>query len=489
MNHHSNDVRSNDRAHHRDMPPALPHNLEAEQALLGAILVNNDAYWRVNDLISADEFYEEPHQRIFEIAAEQIEKGVLVNPIMLKGFFEGEEVIKGRTFQQYMATLAASATTIINCVNYAEAIKDAALRRRMVQIASNLLDAANDQYVEFDQLLETAENELYATSQRSVSVRPQFAATLATKVMENAATAYQDSGRLSGLTTGLSDLDRLIGPMLPGDMVVLGGATSSGKTALAHQIAEFNADGIAAENRDRYSVLYCSLEMTGEAMLARSIAQRSQVSAWRLESGRFSEKEYAEANRAAGEFQHSKLSILSIPKPQLSTIRSHAMRHRRLHGLDLLVIDHLRFLRFSHPRMGIAEGTAEITGDIKALAMQMQIPILVLAQFTRELQKRDNKRPEMSDLYGGAAIEQDADTVFFVHREEYWLERSEPREGSEEWAKWQAQLSAAEGKADVILAKRRRGSGAGQQVLTFEKKITKFFDYRPAEQVGQTSML
>lgn len=465
------------------MTAAPPQNIELEQALLGAVLMNNDAYWRVNGLVGAEDFYEGVHARIFAAIGERIEAGGRADPVVLRNRFGEEEIAAGLTGAAYLARLAANATTVINAPDYAKEIADLAARRRLVDAAERIHADALDCDIAIADVLKSAEDALYLGSERAATVKPQDISSVAAEVVSDAATAYQEQGRRAGLATGLADLDQLLGPMLPGDLVVLAGATAAGKTAIAQQIAENVA-------RASYRTVYVTLEMTAKNLVARHVAQQSQVASWRIESGRFNESEYIRIAEAATQaFQDIPLRIIDTSRTTFSRIRSAVLRENKLHGLDFLVIDHLRFISFEDPRQGLAEGTSQITAGCKALAKDLGIPVLLLAQFNRELQKREQKRPQMSDLYGGAAIEQDADTVFFVHRDEYWLERSEPPEGTPEWNEWDVAMRRARGKADCILAKRRRGRGAGQCVLSFEGGLTKFSDYRPDRAEGQGALV
>ena len=461
---------------------APPHNLEAEQSLIGAVFLNNEAYWRVNDIIDADHFYEPIHQRIWSLICLQIEQQKIANPITLKSFFaEDEEVVPRRTVRAYLATLTANATSVMNARGYAEAIREQAQRRHLIAIAKDILDAAEDQTADYDALVEQIENSLYDRSKIESKIRAQTEDELSVAVVDQAATAYQTHGRLSGLEWGLKEVDRILGPMLPGNLIVLSGATSSGKTSFAHQVGRYNGfeivkSGLAEQG---FNVAYFQHEMTAVQMHARTLAHAAQVHANRIESGRFTEEEFARIVHAARGFEDSRFRIVMMPRPDLRTIKAHALRHKRLYGLDMLIIDHLRFIKWPDPRRGLVENVQQITAEMKGLAMELGIPVLLLAQLTRENQKRDDKRPNLGDLYGGSSIEQDADVVAFIHNESYWLQRSEPEVDTPEHLQWDRNVREAAGKSEIILGKRRQGQGADSCTVGFDAAYTRFYDYEP----------
>jgi replicative DNA helicase len=463
-----------------------PHNIEAEQALLGAILVNNEALYRVTDFLEPGHFFEPVHQQIYETSRSLVRTGKLASPVTLKSFLPAELDIAGLTLGQYLARLAAEATTIINAVDYGRTIYDLAVRRDLIRIGEDMVNAAFDAPVEFaprDQI-EDAERRLYDLAEigRYGGGFQRFETALTTAV-EMAAKAYQRDGKLSGLATGLRDLDSKMGGLQASDLVIVAGRPGMGKTALATNIAynvarawrgEVQADGrIITVNGG--IVGFFSLEMSAEQLATRIISEQSGIPSSTIRRGGISERDFERIKDVAVELQHLPFFIDETGGLTVAQLAARARRLKRQKGLDLLVIDYIQLLQGSSRRAqdNRVQEVTEITTSLKALAKELEVPILALSQLSRQVENRDDKRPQLSDLRESGSIEQDADVVMFVFREEYYLSNKEPRPGTDEHIKWQVEMAAVHGKAEIIIGKQRHGP-TGTVNVQFDAAVTRF---------------
>ena len=461
-----------------------PHNIDAEQALLGAILVNNDAYFRVSDFLEADHFQEEVHRRIYEIATSLIKAGKIATPITLKTFL-GDQDLGGVTIPQYLARLAAEATTIINAEDYGRTIHDLAVRRRLIEIGEDMVNEAYDSSVDVsprDQI-EEAERRLYelAETGRYDGGFQNFAWAL-TAAVDVAAAAYKREGKLSGIATGLHDLDRMMGGLQPSDLVILAGRPAMGKTSLATNIAfnvakayrgEKQPDG-AMKTVNGGIVGFFSLEMSAEQLANRIIAEQAGIPSYKIRRGDIREDEFYKISDVAREMQTIPFYIDQTGGLSIAQLAARARRLKRQRGLDLLVVDYLQLLSGSSKKgENRVQELTEITTGMKALAKELAVPIVALSQLSRQVESRDDKRPQLSDLRESGSIEQDADVVMFVYRDEYYLKNKEPKMGTEEHFKWQAEMDQAYGKAEVIIGKQRHGP-TGTVQLSFQADVTRF---------------
>jgi replicative DNA helicase len=462
-----------------------PLNVEAEQALLGAILVNNDAFDRVSDFLKPEHFVEEIHRRIYEIAGSLIRAGKVATPITLKTFL-GEHDLGGVSVQQYLARLAAEATTIINAFDYGRTIHDLAVRRELIQIGEDVVNVAYDAPVDSsprDQI-EEAERRLYAVAEggRYDGGFQRFSDALKVAV-DMAAKAYERDGSLSGVATGLTDLDRYMGGLQNSDLVILAGRPGMGKTALATNIAFNIAKTYRGETKpdgtttaiDGGRVGFFSLEMSAEQLATRIIAEQSGVPSYKIRRGDITENDFQQVAEAVREMQAIPFYIDQTGGISIAQLTARARRLKRQRGLDLIVVDYLQLLAGSRTARNDnrVQELTEITTGLKALAKELNVPILALSQLSRQVEQRDDKRPQLSDLRESGSIEQDADVVMFVFREEYYLKNREPREGTEEHIAWQTEMERAHGRAEAILGKQRHGP-TGMVPLAFEAEITKF---------------
>ncbi len=470
---------------HDDRPHRLPPaNVEAEQALLGAILINNDAFDRVSDFLKSEHFVEEVHRRIYEIAGSLIRQGKLATPITLKTFL-GDHDLGGVTVAQYLARLATDATTIINAYDYGRSIHDLALRRELIAIGEDVVNVAFDAPVDSSprEQIEEAERRLYAIAEggRYDGGFQRFSDALKIAI-DMAAKAYEREGSLSGIATGLRDLDRYMGGLQASDLVILAGRPGMGKTALATNIA-FNIakayegrvrpDGIT-ETVNGGIVGFFSLEMSAEQLATRIIAEQSSVASYKIRRGDITEGDFRRVADAVAEMQAIPFYIDQSGGISIAQLTARARRLKRQRGLDLLVIDYLQLLSGSKSKGdNRVQELTEITTGLKALAKELAVPVLALSQLSRQVESRDDKRPQLSDLRESGSIEQDADVVLFVYREEYYLKNREPRPGTEEHITWMTQMESAHGRAEVIIGKQRHGP-TGTVELQFDAEVTRF---------------
>ncbi|RUP10910.1 replicative DNA helicase [Hyphomicrobium sp.] len=464
-----------------------PHNLEAEQALLGAILVNNEALDRVSGFLSPAHFFDPLHGRIFETLATLIHAGKTATPVTVKTFFENAEPIDSNlTVPQYLGRLAANATTIINAAEYGRTIYDLSTRRSLIIIGEDLVNTAYDSAVDHPPRaqIEEAEGRLYSLAEQNKYGKgfETFKSALITAV-EMANSAFQRAGHLSGASTGLSDLDNKLGGLQRSDLIILAGRPSMGKTALVTNIAynvakayrgERQADG-SMKTADGGIVGFFSLEMSSEQLATRILAEQAEISSEKIRRGMIDENEFRKLSEVASEMSRIPLYIDQTGGITIAQLSARARKLKRQNGLDLLVVDYLQLLagsKLSSSANRVQEIT-EITTGLKALAKELVVPIIALSQLSRQVEQREDKRPQLSDLRESGSIEQDADVVMFVFREEYYVERLKPAEGTPEFADWMTKMSQVSGKAEVIIGKQRHGP-VGTVELAFEGQYTRF---------------
>ncbi len=464
----------------------LPHNLEAEQALLAAILVNNEAANKVMGFLRPEHFYEPVHAQIFEAACRLVERGQIATPVTLKPFFEREEALESLGGPQYLARLAASAVTIINAEDYGRTIHDLAIRRELIQIGEDVVNDAFRPTLDESALdqIEQTEQKLFALAQegnREGGFRSfEHSLTLAIRMVE---TAYKRDGRLTGVGTGFADLDAKLGGLHPSDLVVLAGRPSMGKTALATNIAFHAATAYARtksaghEVTDGAVVGFFSLEMSAEQLATRVLAEQTDVPSDKLRRGQLSNDDFLRVVKIVQELEQIPLFIDDTPALSIAALRTRARRLKRTHDLGLVVVDYLQLLRptaRSRAENRVQE-ISEITQALKALAKDLDLPVLALSQLNRAVEQREDKRPYLADLRESGAIEQDADVVMFIYREEYYLERSEPELDTEKHENWLAKMEQVHNIAEIIIGKQRHGP-IGTIRLQFEGETTRFSD-------------
>ena len=462
----------------------LPHNIEAEQQLLGAILTNNEVYDRIASLVKPVHFFDPVHQRIFERAAARIQKNALASPVTLKPFFEDDAGLAELGGPSYLARLAGAAISAYAARDYAQMIYDLAVRRELIGLGRDISAKAAKVEVDSeprDQIIE-AEQRLYKLGEQGHAERGfQSFLKAVTDAVNVANAAYQRDGGLAGISTGLTDLDRKLGGLHPSDLLILAGRPSMGKTSLATNIA-FNI--AKAHRRGRLPdggegsieggvVGFFSLEMSAEQLAARILSEASEVPSEQIRRGDMTEQEFRRFVEAAKALESCPLYIDDTPALPISQVAARARRLKRTHGLDVLIVDYLQLLKGSSKENRVQE-VSEITQGLKAIAKELMIPVIALSQLSRAVESREDKRPQLSDLRESGSIEQDADVVMFVYRDEYYREREKPGDHElEKMAQWQTIMESVHGKAEVIIGKQRHGP-IGTVELAFEGRFTRF---------------
>ncbi len=464
---------------------AMPHNIEAEQQLLGAILTNNDIYDRIAPIIGPQHFYDPVHSRIYEVAQTRIAKNALASPVTLKAFMEDDEGLKELGGPVYLVRLAGAAISSFAARDYAQMIYDLAIRRELMSLGNEIADKAGRVDVDSepkDQIVE-AEQALYALGEQG-QVDSGFQSFLkaVTDAVNMANAAYQREGGLAGLSTGLTDMDRKLGGLHRSDLLILAGRPSMGKTALATNIA-FNIAKAYKKGKlndgsegavDGGVVGFYSLEMSAEQLAARVLSEASEVPSDQIRRGDMNETEFRRFVDAAKTLEACPLYIDDTPALPISQLAARARRLKRTHGLDILFVDYLQLVRPATAKDSRVNEVSEITQGLKAIAKELDIPVVALSQLSRQVENRDDKRPQLSDLRESGSIEQDADVVMFVYREEYYKEREKPGDHElEKMASWQAEMEALHGKAEIVIGKQRHGP-IGHVELSFEGQFTRF---------------
>ena len=479
-----------------DATESFPHNIEAEQQLLGAILTNNDVFDRISSTIRAEHFFEPVHRRIYEIAAARIQKNALASPVTLKAFLEDDIGLKELGGPAYLARLAGAAISAFAARDYAQMIHDLAVRRELINLGRDISEKAARVEVTSepkDQIIE-AEQRLYLMGEQGHGERGfQSFLKAVTDAVNMANAAYQRDGGLAGLSTGLVDLDKKLGGLHRSDLLIIAGRPSMGKTALATNIA-FNIARAYKRGRthdgtegavDGGVVGFFSLEMSAEQLAARILSEASEVPSEQIRRGDMTETEFRRFVQAAKALEACPLYIDDTPALPISQLAARARRLKRTHGLDILVIDYLQLVRPATARDSRVNEVSEITQGLKAIAKELDIPVIALSQLSRAVENREDKRPQLSDLRESGSIEQDADVVMFVYREEYYKEREKPGDDNlAAMADWQAAMERVHGKAEVVIGKQRHGP-IGTVELSFEGRFTRFGNLvKPWQQGG-----
>ena len=469
-----------------------PHNIEAEQALLGAILLNNNALDRVSDFLEERHFFEPLHGRIYATAKHMIQDGKLATPVILRSFFSDDAVLKEMGGADYLSNLTEAAVTIINAEQYGRLIYDLALRRMLMQASEEIHALAQEAPVDISPMeqVERAESALYAITDRERYAQGfgSFASVMAQAVEMAASAQGRDSG-LSGLSTGISSLDKKLGGLQPSDLIILAGRPSMGKSALATNIAFHVArTGMDSLGEDGGAVGFFSLEMSSEQVATRILSERAGIASENIRRGAISEAELGHFTQVSAELEKLPLYIDHTGAIPVATLAARARRLKRESDLKLIVVDYLQLATADKRRSsdGRVQEIAEITQSLKALAKQLNIPVLALSQLSRQVESRDDKRPQLSDLRESGAIEQDADVVLFIYREEYYLEQAQPDEGTPEHSKWREKMERAHGLAELLVSKQRHGS-TGIIRLQFQADVTRFSDLASSSHIPEVT--
>jgi len=468
---------------------SAPHNIEAEQALLGAVLVNNEACDRVSAFLKPEHFFDPLHARLYEAAAALIRAGRPASPVTLKTYFENDDALAEIGGTPYLARLAASATTIINAEDYGRTIYDLSTRRALIGIGEELVNDAYETLVDSNPKdhIERTEQALYdlAESGKYGQGFQNFGSAL-TEAVDMAAKAYERDGGLSGISCGLKDIDDKMGGLQPSDLIVLAGRPAMGKTSLATNLAfnvakayksKHGSDG-SLEVENGGVVAFFSLEMSSEQLATRIVSEQAGISSEKIRRGLINEAEFHRLVQVSQELQSLPLYIDDTGGITVAQVAARARRLKRREGVGLIVVDYLQLLAGSAKAssQNRVQEVTEITTSLKALAKELNCPIIALSQLSRQVESRDDKRPQLSDLRESGSIEQDADVVLFIYREEYYLGKAQPRDNTPEFFEWQENMEKITGLAEVIIAKQRHGP-TGTIRLQFQAEFTRFQNY------------
>ena len=472
-----------------DVQRALPHNVEAEAALLGALMIDNRLVADVQMLLRADHFFENLHGRIYSAILTMADRNMVANPVTLRPMFDADEPMKDLGGPGYLAKLTGSGAALIGARDFARQVYDLALLRELVNVGREMVEGALDTSEAIDPKaeIEKAEMALYTVAEAGGETGGTKTFAQATKLaVEMAEKARNSGGGLSGITTGLESLNARTGGLHHSDLLILAGRPGMGKTALATNIA-FNTarrwlrdqeDGIAPEKSAGARVAFFSLEMSADQLATRILAENSGISSESLRMGKITTSDFRNLARAAAELQTLPLFIDDTPALTIAALRTRARRMKRQHKIGFIVVDYLQLLQGSgNGRDGNrVQEISEISRGLKTLAKELDVPVLALSQLSRAVEQREDKRPQLSDLRESGSIEQDADIVLFVYREEYYVAAQEPRDADDpKMAEWAAQMEKVHGLAEVVIAKQRHGA-TGKVRLKFESNITRFSD-------------
>jgi len=467
-----------------------PHNMEAEQALLGAVLVNNEAMHHIGGALRAEHFYAPVHGRIFGAIQSFFDKGLIANPITLKHHFDQDESLKEMGGGQYLARLAGAAGGVINVHDYSDMVYDLAQKRSLIGIGEEVVNTAfkSDLGLPATDQIEHAEQKLFTLASEG-NAENSFRSLKHSMIeaIERVEHAYRNNDRVIGVPTKLTDLDKLLGGLHKSDLVILAGRPSMGKTALAttiaHHAAEYFRQSAPQEPGAKpMSVGFFSLEMSSEQLASRLLSGVTALSSQKMRKGDLTQDEFAVLVKESNALSQLPFHIDDTPALSIAALRTRARRLKRVHNLGLLIVDYLQLVRGStpNPQGNRVQEVSEITQGLKAIAKELDIPVLALSQLSRAVEQRDDKKPQLSDLRESGSIEQDADIVMFVFREEYYHMRTMPRDGSAEMDAWQAKMDQIMGIAEVIVGKHRNGP-IGTVALQFQSDMTKFSDLARTE--------
>ena len=454
----------------------LPNNIEAEQAVIGSILVSNDIFDEINTIISSINFYDPMHQKIYNAIESLIYKGMLANPITLKNYFEGEK--DDLDVPEYLVKITKFSTSVRQAIEYSKIIYDMFVRRELIKISEQTIDSAkiNDLNTNGQNIIENSERLLFDLAEKGSFNSSLIKFDDAVKqTIEMASAAYKNDEGIVGVPTGLRDLDDRLGGLHQSDLIIIAGRPSMGKTALATNIA-FNAAQKLQDRGKKSSIAFFSLEMSSEQLSTRILAEQSRIKSNDIRRGKISDEQFDKFIETSKNIAELPLYIDETPAISIAAMSNRARRIKRRFGLDMIVVDYIQLMKGTfNNKDGRVQEISEITQGLKAIAKELGVPVLALSQLSRAVEQRDDKKPQLSDLRESGSIEQDADVVMFVYREAYYLERKEPRPATVEHAEWQAKMNEISNLAEIIIGKQRHGP-TGNVTLEFEAMFTKFKD-------------
>ena len=460
----------------KDQFKELPNNIEAEQAVVGSILVNNDIFDEVNTIVSSINFYDPMHQKIFEALESLIYKGMLANPITLKNYFEDEK--DDLNVPEYLVKITKFSTSVRQAIEYSKIIYDMFVRRELIKISEQTIDSAklNDLETNGQTIIENSERLLFDLAEKGSfnSSLVKFDEAMK-QTIEMASAAYKNEEGIVGVPTGLRDLDDRLGGLHQSDLIIIAGRPSMGKTSLATNIA-FNAAQKLQENGKKSTIAFFSLEMSSEQLSTRILAEQARIRSNDIRRGRISDEQFDKFLETSKNISELPLYIDETPAISIAALSNRARRIKRLFGLDMIVVDYIQLMRgTTFNKDGRVQEISQITQGLKAIAKELSVPVVALSQLSRQVEQRDDHKPQLADLRESGSIEQDADVVMFVYREGYYLQRKEPREATVEHAEWQAKMNEVAHLAEIIIGKQRHGP-VGKVTLEFEEQFTKFKD-------------
>jgi replicative DNA helicase len=462
-----------------------PHNLAAEMAVIGAILFDNNAHQRVGDILKPGDFYSPANQAVYEVLDRIISTGKVANAVTLQEHFERDGQLSEIGGVRYLAELINSAAFGPEIGDYARLIHDLAIRRELIQIGSEIVQRASISSLEEtgEAQIQNAEKRLFALAEKGAGQQGfvSFASALATSIA-TAATAYQRDGKIAGVSSGLDDLDRMLGGLHKSDLIILAARPSMGKTALATNIA-YNAarrcrriqTASGWKTDDGAVVAFYSLEMSADQLATRVLADIADVPSDKIRRGEITGRDYENIREAASQLETLPFYIDDTGGISISQLAARARRQQRMHGLDLMIVDYLQLITTTGGGKDAnrVQEVTMITKSLKALAKELQVPIIALSQLSRQVENREDKRPQLSDLRESGSIEQDADVVMFIYREAYYLERQEPSEDDPKYLEWQERVNSRRNVAEVIIGKQRHGP-IGRVEVGFESSRVRF---------------
>jgi replicative DNA helicase len=461
----------------------LPYDVDVEQALLGAILIDNYSLERVSAALRSEHFYDPLHQRLYEAIERMWAKGHAVTPLTLKAVMEQDAGLAEVGGQAYLTSLARAAPALPNVKDYARILRDLAMRRELIRIAEDIVNTAYEAAAEVSpsQQIEEAEKALYRVSEKGrYGEGPLGFDAALSQAVQLAEQALARGGNISGVPTGFTELDSLLGGLHPSDLVIVAGRPGMGKTALATNMAfhaarlwaKDKADG--AEPMRGAPVLLFSLEMAASQLSARVLSEQTEIEMRKIRSGRFTDAEWDRFVHTAQVLGDLPLYIDDTGGISIAQIAARARRLKREKNIGLIVIDYLQLVEPSGRRFeNRVQEISDVTKGLKALAKELSVPVMALSQLSRGVDNRDDKRPVLSDLRESGSIEQDADVVMFVFREEYYLQSREPEAGTSEYDDWVKKLERVHNRAEIMVEKHRHGP-TNKVELFFDARFTRF---------------